>query len=166
MYVFLGSPKPEETQARPLTFLASFTPNPRSHQTGSFCGRARMMGAWEQTGAICKAVVSWATCLHLHASRIPMESEHRVSRASRSVPVREATMVTSLISSPSQLRPRRVGGLADPGYGLEPCLMLSAPHGSDSPCVGTLPVAQAGLWLVLLASLAAGAQAFYPRAAY
>lgn len=89
-----------------------------------------------------------------------MESEHRVSRASRSVPVREATMVTSLISSPSQLRPRRVGGLADPGYGLEPCLMLSAPHGSDSPCVGTLPVAQACLWLVLLASLAAGLRRF------
>lgn len=95
-----------------------------------------------------------------------MESEHRASRASRSVPVREATMVTSLISSPSQLRPRRVGGLADPGYGLEPCLMLQAPHCSDSPCVGTLPVEQACLWLVLLASLAAGAQAFYPRAVY
>lgn len=42
-----------------------------------------------------------------------MESEHQASRALRSVPVREATMVTSLISSPSQLRPRQVGGLAD-----------------------------------------------------
>lgn len=63
----------------------------------------------------------------------------------------------SLILSPSQLRPRRVGGLKDPSYGLEPCLMLQAPHDSDSSCVGTFPVAQAssGLssWLPFLLGL-------------